>query len=135
MASVHKERLIEASAEEVWGALRDWSALHRRLAPGFVLDVQLDGADRIVTFFNGNVVRETLVDLDEQARRLVWSIVGGPYSHHNGAAQVFPAGPSASRFVWVADLLPNELAQPTAEMMERGIDAVKHALEGAAEES
>jgi hypothetical protein len=128
MAYIHKERLIEASADDVWAALSDWGALHERLAPGFVTDTQLDGDDRLVTFFNGNVVRERLVDLDEQQRRLAWSIVDGPYAHHNGVAQVFAAGRGQARFVWVADLLPNELAELTGQMMERGVDAVQRAL-------
>jgi hypothetical protein len=128
MAYIRKERLIEASADDVWAALSDWGALHERLAPGFVTDTQLDGDDRLVTFFNGNVVRERLVDLDEQERRLAWSIVDGPYAHHNGVAQVFAAGREQARFVWVADLLPNELAELTDQMMERGVDAVQRAL-------
>jgi hypothetical protein len=89
MASIRKEISIDAEQEDVWEALRDWGALHRRLVPGFVVDARLDGEDRIVTFFNGAVVREVLVDLDDVACRLVWSVVDGPYAHHNGAAQVF----------------------------------------------
>jgi uncharacterized protein YndB with AHSA1/START domain len=129
MACIRKEILIHASPEQVWAALRDWGALHERLAPGFVVDTRLDGDDRIVTFFNGAVARERLVDLDDQARRLVWSIVDGPYTHHNGSAQVFAAGEHAARFVWIADLLPNELAASTGEMMERGTNAIKETLE------
>jgi hypothetical protein len=34
--------------------------------------------------------------------------------------------------VWVADLLPDSLAQVTGELMERGIDTVKQTLEGQA---
>jgi uncharacterized protein YndB with AHSA1/START domain len=128
MATIRVERLIDAPAESVWDALRDWGEVHRRLVPGFVTDARLDGADRIVTFFNGTVVREILVDLDEEERRLVWSVVDGPYTHHNGAAQVFAEGAS-TRFVWTADLLPNEAAAPTAEMMERGIEVLKETQE------
>lgn len=87
-------------------ALRDWGALHERLTPGFVTDVQLEGDDRIVTFFDGSVVRETLVDLDDDARRLAWTMVEGPYRHHNGSAQVFPHGDGRARFVWITDILP-----------------------------
>jgi hypothetical protein len=43
--------------------------VHRRLVPGSVIDARLDGEDRIVTFFNGSVVRELLVDRDNEARR------------------------------------------------------------------
>jgi uncharacterized protein YndB with AHSA1/START domain len=132
MASIRKERTIEASPAEVWAALRDWSALHERLVPGFVVETKLDGDDRIVTFFNGAVARERLIDLDDEAQRLVWSIVEGPYTHHNGVAQVFANDDGTSRFVWVADLLPDDLAQVTGELMERGIETVKETLEAAA---
>jgi len=132
MASIHKERTIDATPEQVWEALRDWGALHERLVPGFAVDTQLEGDDRIVTFFNGAVARERLVDSSDDDRRLVWSIVDGPYSHHNGAAQVLANDDGTTRFVWIADLLPEELAEMTAELMERGIDTVKRTLEGRA---
>jgi uncharacterized protein YndB with AHSA1/START domain len=132
VATIRKERSIDAPAEKVWDALRDWGEIHRRLVPGFVADARLDGEDRIVTFFNGAVAREILVDLDEEGRRLVWSVVDGPYTHHNGAAQVFAEG-EGCRFVWTADLLPNEAAAITGEMMERGIDVLKETQEAAAQ--
>jgi hypothetical protein len=94
-------------------------------------DTTLDGPDRIVTFFTGTVVREVLVDLDDNARRLAWTIVDGPYTHHNASAQVFPAGGDGTRFVWIADLLPEETAGRTGELMERGINTVKQRLEHA----
>jgi Polyketide cyclase / dehydrase and lipid transport len=128
MASIREETSIAASPEEVWVALRDWGALHERLAPGFVTDTRLEGEDRIVTFFNGAVVRERLVSLDDKDRRLAWSIVDGPYTHHNGVAQVSEGEDGGCLFTWTADLLPDELAGPTAEMMKKGIAAIGAAL-------
>jgi hypothetical protein len=130
MASIRIETLIDANPELVWSALRDFGALHERLAPGFATDLRMDGNDRVVTFFNGSVVREVLVDLDDDSRRLVWSIVDGPYTHHNGAAQVSADGPDRTRFVWIADLLPDELAEPTTQLMRRGSAVIKQTLEG-----
>ena len=129
MASIRKETLIHASPEDVWDALRDWGALHERLVAGFAVDARLDGDDRIVTFFNGAEVRERLVDLDEGARRLVWSIVDGPYTHHSASAQVFADDDGRTRFVWIADLLPNELGPVTDGLMDQGIGAIKKTLE------
>jgi uncharacterized protein YndB with AHSA1/START domain len=129
MASIRKEILIDAPPADVWDALRDWGAIHRRLVPGFVVDARLDGEDRIVTFFNGFEAREVLVDLDDEARRLAWSLVEGPYTHHNGVAQVFDEGEGRSRFVWTADLLPDAAAAQTGEMMARGVEVVKETLE------
>jgi uncharacterized protein YndB with AHSA1/START domain len=129
VASIRTEIVIEAPAEDVWSALRDWGALHERLAPGFVTDTQLDGEERIVTFFTGMVVREVLIDRDDGVRRLAWSVVGGPYEHHNAAAQVFDEGAGRARFVWVADLLPHDLRERTADMMGAGTARIKETLE------
>jgi hypothetical protein len=129
MASIHREVLIRADVKSVWGALRDVGAIHRRLAPGFVTDVRLEEGARVVTFGNGLVARELIVDVDDEARRLVWSVVGGPMTHHNASAQVFPYGEGRSRFVWIADLLPHEMAPSIAAMMEQGLVIIKRTLE------
>jgi hypothetical protein len=127
MATILRQTVIDAPAEEAWSALRDWGALHERLAPGFVVDTQLDGSDRIVTFANGSVVREVLVSLDEDERRLAWSIVDGPYTHHNGCARVIDDG-GRTIFEWRADLLPDEAAERTAAMMDQGLQAIRATL-------
>jgi Polyketide cyclase / dehydrase and lipid transport len=131
MASIRKQIMIEANPERVWDALRDWGALHKRLVPGFATDARVEGPDRIVTFASGNVLRERLVDLDEDARRLVWSIADPPYVHHNASAQVLAEGVGRSRFVWIADFLPNELAELAAPLMDQALSVIKRTLESA----
>ncbi len=130
MASIHREIVIEAPPEVVWDALRDVGAIHRRLAPGFVTDTRLEEGARVVTFGNGIVARELIVDVDDQERRLVWSVVGGRMTHHNASAQVFENDEGWSRFVWIADLLPHELAPTIAQMIEQGLTVIKRTLEG-----
>jgi carbon monoxide dehydrogenase subunit G len=129
MASIHREVRIQADPGTVWDALRDVGAIHQRLAPGFVTDVRLEEGARVVTFGNGLVARELIVDVDDEARRLVWSVVGGRMTHHNASAQVFPDGEGRSRFVWIADMLPHEVAPGIAAMMEQGLDVIKRTLE------
>jgi carbon monoxide dehydrogenase subunit G len=130
MATIRKEVQIKAPPAQVWDSLRDVGALHTRLAPGFVVDTRMDGdAARIVTFGNGMIVREEIVDVDDVARRVVWAIVGGKFRHYNGTAQVFPDGSGVSRFVWTADLLPNDLAGAVAGMIEEGIAVIKKTME------
>ena len=129
MASIHKEILIDARPEDVWAAIRDVGAIHRRLAPGFVVDTRLDGDARIVTFGNGMVARELIVDIGDAARRLVWSVVGGRMTHHNASLQVFADGESHSRVVWIADLLPNDLAGVVGTMIEQGMGVMQKTLQ------
>jgi carbon monoxide dehydrogenase subunit G len=129
MASIRKETLIEARPEAVWDALRDVGALHTRLVPGFVVDTRLEAGARIVTFANGMVARELIVDVDDAARRLVWAVVGGRLTHHNASAQVFADADGRTRFVWIADLLPDELACDIRAMIEQGSAVIKRTLE------
>jgi hypothetical protein len=129
--SIRKEIQIDAPPEKVWDAVRDFGALHERLVPGFVTDCRMDGEDRIVTFASGAVMREVLIDSDDAERRLAWSIVDGPYRHHNGVAQVFAEG-DGSLFVWTSDLLADdEVVGLTAQSMEAGIAVAKKTLEAA----
>jgi carbon monoxide dehydrogenase subunit G len=129
MASIHREVAIAAKPDAVWDALRDIGAVHQRLAPGFVTDVQLEGNARVVTFGNGFVVREEIVDLDDQSRRLAWSAQGGSLTHYNASAQVFADGDGRTRFVWIADLLPHDAAPAIAAMMDEGLAVIKRTLE------
>jgi hypothetical protein len=129
MASIHREIGIDARPETVWAALRDVGALHTRLVPGFVVDTRLEDGARVVTFGNGMVARELIVDVDDVARRVAWAVVGGMMTHHNASAQVFPDGAAGSRFVWIADLLPHEVAPAITAMIEQGLAIIKQTLE------
>jgi hypothetical protein len=132
MTTIIKEAIIDADPSDAWAALRDFGAVHERLVPGFVVDARLEGDDtRIVTFFTGAVAREVLVGVDEAARRLAYTVVEGPLpsTHHNASAQVFATPDGGTRFVWTTDVLPNELAEPVGQLMERGIEVIKQTLE------
>ena len=129
MASIHKEIVIERPKDFVWDAIRDVGAIHKRLVTGFVVDCKLEGDSRIVTFANGMVVRELIVDVDDQSCRHSWSARGEPLTHHNASVQVFPEGNQKCRVVWIADLLPNEAAKNVAEMIQLGLTAMKKKLE------
>lgn len=135
MASIHKEILIQARSQDVWAAIRDIGAVHQRLTPGIVIDAYLDGDARIVTFANGTVVRELIVDIDDQARRLAYAAVGGRTTHHNASIQVFAEGDNQSRLVWITDLLPNEVTPVIHGLVEQGAATMKQTLEAQATSS
>ena len=129
MASVRREIEVAVGPVDVWDAIRDVGAVHTRLAPGFVVDTKMDGDARIITFGNGLVARELIVDVSEDARRLVWSVVGGRMTHHNASLQVFAESDNRSRVVWIADLLPNDVAGVVAGMIEQGMATMQRTLE------
>jgi hypothetical protein len=121
--------VINAPADVVWAAVRDVGAVHERLAPGFVVDAHLEGDARVVTFANGLIARERIVDIDDGQQRLAYASVGGRLTHHNASLQVFAEEGDRSRLVWITDLLPDELAGSIREMVEQGAEVMKQTLE------
>ena len=129
MAHIHRETLIDVTPEKAWAALSDVGALHIKLVPGFVTDCVYDGEVRTVTFGNGLAVRERIIDVDADKRRVAWSAEGGNLTHYSASAQLFAAGAGTCRVVWLADLLPHEAAPAIAAMIEQGLAAMKRHLE------
>jgi Polyketide cyclase / dehydrase and lipid transport len=128
MASIHKDISIDAAPNDVWDAVRDFGALHKRLVPGFVTDTRLDGDARIVTFANGTVARELLVDSDDARRRLVYAVVSERVKQHSASVQVLADGDNRSRLVWIVDLLPNEIAPYIDAQMDQAALAMQNGL-------
>ena len=129
MASIHKEVHLNARPEDVWDAVRDVGNIHKRLCPGFLTDCRMDGPDaRIVTFGNGMVVKELIIDIDDTKRRVAWSAQSERMTHHNASLQIIADG-DGCRAVWIADLLPHAVAPAIAGMIDAGMAAMKKTLD------
>ena len=125
MASIHKDIPLDARPEDVWAAVRDYGAVHQRVAPGFVTDCKLDGDSRFVTFANGNVAQELLVTMDDARMRLVYAVVSPRVKQHSASIQIFADGESRSRMVWITDVLPDEIAPYIDGQMDLGAAAMQ----------
>ncbi|WP_380286324.1 SRPBCC family protein [Kitasatospora purpeofusca] len=132
MATIVQDIVIESAAEDVWEAVRDVGAVHRRLVPGYVLDVRMEGDTRYLTVPGGAVVRELIVSVDDGLRRLAYSAVEGfriPLTHHHASFQVFPEGPGRCRLVWITDVLPHAMVEQVRPRVVRGAEVMKETLE------
>ena len=128
MASIYNDVPLPAPARDVWDAVRDFGALHQRLVPGFVTACSLDGDARIVTFANGSVARELLVDCDDIRQRLVCAINSERLKHYSASVQVIAEGEARCRLVWIIDMLPNELAAYVQEQTKAAEIAMHQAF-------
>lgn len=133
MASIHHDIFIAVAPEAIWRAVRAVDRLHDLLVPGFVTATEmLDGEAspvRRVTFANGQIVDEAIVSVDDERRRLVWTV--RQLEHHNGVLTVAEAEGGA-RVRWTADLLPDALAETVSPMMAQGLAIMKAHFEGQA---
>ena len=133
MASQLFDVTLRCSPDEAWDAVRDFAAVAERLAPGFVTDAVLDGDVRTVTFFNGMVVRERLVSIDDEHRRLVYTNDLPGVEHHSASVRIHeidgdPDDGEVCRLEWMTDVLPDAFAGPIGEMMAAGIEIVARTL-------
>jgi hypothetical protein len=84
---------------------------------------------RIVTFVNGAVLREPIVTLDDETRRLVWTAEGGRAAHYNAALQVSELAGGLTSVVWTADFLPDDIGAYMSQAIEAGMAAMQRSLD------
>ena len=130
MASILKSIEIDAPADAVWDAVADFGAVHRRFAPGFVTNVELEPGARIVTFGDGTAAKELFLGCDHAHRRLAYSVQSERLAHHSASFQVVDLGGGRSKLIWTADVLPDAMVGYISERMDAGLVAAKGTLGG-----
>jgi hypothetical protein len=128
MSTLHRDIPIHAPAREVWDAVRDVGRPHERITPGVLVDASFDGSVRTVSFADGFVARDRIVDVDEEEMRVAYTVIDGPFEHHHASMQVIDHGDGTSSIVWRTDMLPPELLPVIAPLVEAGAVAMQHTL-------
>jgi hypothetical protein len=132
MASIRKEIVIDTGLEPAWDALRRVADAHTLFAP-VLTAAQVADDIRTVRFANGMVVRERILDVDDEGRRVAYAAIDAPgLTYHHASMQVDIAGPGRCAFVWITDFLPAEAASSLQPLIDQGADALKRNLEQAA---
>jgi hypothetical protein len=131
VAAICVEAVIDVSAEQVWDAIADVGAVHRRLLPERVVEARVEGDTRILTMPDGSQIRELIISVEHSIRRLAYAVTEGqrlPLTYHHAAFQVFDEGDHC-RLVWLTDVLPHGMAGAVRARVERGIVEMKQVLE------
>jgi len=131
VASIVLDFEMPLDADEVWRRVSNYGGADR-LAPGFVTECRLENDVRTITFFNGWQVKEKLVAMDADIRRLAYAVIDGQAKHHNAAMQIFPRiepDGNGALVRWTTDVLPDALAPMVRGMMEQGAAAMVAAAE------
>lgn len=134
MASIRKEIIIEAQPEQVWSAIRDVGAVHRRLVPGYTADTRIEGANRTLILADGGIVRELIVAVDDEERRMAYAVIEArmQLEHHHASFQVYEESDGRSRLIWITDFLPHEYAAEIRIRVNRGAEIMKQTIEAEA---
>lgn len=133
MTTIRRTIEIAANANDCWEALKDFGAIDKRLAAGFIVKTNLISNDvREITFASGVVLKERLVGIDDNTMRFAYTVIEDPVgiTHHNGSVQIsHSADPGQCTMVWITDVLPDELAEIVGALMDAALVAIKQTLE------
>jgi hypothetical protein len=128
MASIRKTLDIAVPAATAWAALRQLDQTHRLFAP-VLTDSRIEQDIRTVTFNGGMTVLERIIDVNDEGRRIAYTVIGRGFDHHNASMEILELDAESCRFVWVTDLLPAERAALVQPLVEQGSAALKRNLE------
>lgn len=128
MATIHREFEIGASAEKAWEAVRDVGNVNKIVT--FLGEVTVEGDYRTCSLGDQGQLNELIVSVDDQRRRLVYSIRESPFnfSHHSASMQIAPNNGGGSRIIWVTDVKPDEVVPALEEAIDAAAASIKETL-------
>jgi hypothetical protein len=123
MTTLYRECMLDMPAADAWAVLRDPLGAGRAFA-GVLVDVELDGGVRRVTFADGSVLEERIVAVDDERMRIAYTVVGGRFEHHHASMRITPAEGERCRFEWISDFLPDEARSFVEPLVDAGCAAI-----------
>ena len=127
MSTATAELAINATPDAVWAVVRDFYGIGGWM-PG-IETCEADGDDRLIGMM-GMTIREHLVNRDEDAKALTYSITdGAPIESHEATITVHDAD-SGSRVTWDVTATPDDMANLMQGLYQQALEALKTKAEG-----
>jgi carbon monoxide dehydrogenase subunit G len=124
MATLVREFTLDVPVEKVWNDLSEVGAINRLI--DYLGVVTVEGDTRTCALENGGHLEELIVTVDEERKRIVYSIKDSPFGfeHHNASMQAVPED-HGTRFVWTTDLTPDSLAPALQQPLDAAVASIK----------
>ena len=126
MTSIRREIHIDRPAEEVWAVVGNVGSMD--WVPG--VGSTMDGTIRTCELGEGAVLKEEILSMDETARYYEYTIAESrlPVSFYRASMRVVD-DETGSRFIWTAEIEPDDLGPTIEAALEGGTQALKTRLE------
>lgn len=127
MGKGHAEITINKPADAVWAVAGDFGGIGDWM-PGIESCV-VDGDDRILKMM-GMEITERLERRDDEAREIIYGIVGGvPVGNHKATITVIPEGDD-SLVTWDVEVEPDDMTEMMQGIYQQSLQALKDHLGG-----
>ena len=128
MSTATAELAMNATPDAVWALVGDFFGIGAWM-PG-IETCKEDGDDRLIGMM-GMTIREHLVNRDEDAKALTYSITdGAPVESHEATITVHDAD-GGSRVTWDVTATPDDMANLMQGLYQQALDALKTKAETA----
>ena len=121
MATIHLQTELAVAPDQLWATVRDVGSISGLL--NIVAESSIDGDQRSCTLADGAGLSETILAVDDDHRRVAYTITDSPFpiEVHAASMQVFDAGGGRSTFRWITDIKPDALADGLGPMLAGAI--------------
>lgn len=127
VASVRRQQIIDAAADDVWAFVGDPTTLPEWF-PG-VSEAVVDGDERTITIGAGIPLPERILTNDPILRRFQYKVTGGLFRHHLGTIDVFDLGDGRSLISYATDAEPDVMALVIGGAAGAGLRELKRRFE------
>jgi len=128
VATIYKEQTINVSVDKLWDALSDVGNVDRLLS--YLVATEIDGSHRSCNMADGSQLRELIISVDPDRRRVAYSVVEEPFGfeHHSASWRALADG-DQSRFVWETDVMPDRIVAVLEPLIDQSIVDIVSAVE------
>jgi len=118
MATIYGSVTLDLSVDDLWAMIADVGGLSALL--DVIQESSASGDQRSCTLADGASLRETIVGVDEENRRVAYTITESPFplEHHAASMQALEARDGKSTFLWITDLKPDGLADSFRQLID-----------------
>ncbi len=127
MPTIHKVIDIDATADAAWAKLSDTPNIASLIS--FMETSEQDDDVRVCSIEGGGKLVEKIVEIDQDLKRVAYSITESPLSmeYHAASMQIVPNSRKC-QFVWTTDVQPAAVVDHFGPMIERACGDMQKTL-------
>jgi len=122
VTTIYLETSLNLSADDLWNKVADVGGISSLL--DVIMESSCDGDTRTCVTADGGTLKETILGVDHQNRRVAYTITESPFGleFHAASMQVIDQGHGKSALRWITDIKPDAAADMMGPLFKGELD-------------
>ncbi|MDX2019039.1 MAG: SRPBCC family protein [Deltaproteobacteria bacterium] len=124
MATIYLETSVNLPADQLWQKVADVGGISNLL--DIIMESSCEGDTRTCVTADGGKLKETILGIDHQNRRVAYTITESPFGlqFHAASMQVLDQGNGKSSLRWITDIKPDAAADMMGPIFKGELEKV-----------